>query len=72
MPPDESEEIKNGQWMGVTVRSQGIGGKVCYKIAVFSILNHAYFILLQSFFKTEKPLMGTTSFVVALLHYRMR
>lgn len=28
MPPDEAEEIKNGQWMGVTVRSQGIGGKV--------------------------------------------
>lgn len=28
MPPDENEEIKNGQWMGVTVRSQGIGGKV--------------------------------------------
>lgn len=28
MPPDETEEIKDGQWMGVTVRSQGIGGKV--------------------------------------------
>lgn len=28
MPPDDTEEIKNGQWMGVTVRSQGVGGKV--------------------------------------------
>lgn len=26
--PVESLEIKNGQWLGVTVRSQGIGGKV--------------------------------------------
>lgn len=24
------QEIKNDQWMGVTVRSQGIGGKVNY------------------------------------------
>lgn len=28
MPPDDAEEIKNGQWMGVTVRSQGDGGKI--------------------------------------------
>lgn len=28
MPPLQRQEIKNGQWMGVTVRSQGIGGKV--------------------------------------------
>lgn len=26
--PSLDEEIKNGQWMGVTVRSQGVGGKV--------------------------------------------
>lgn len=30
IPPHETEEIKNGQWMGVTVRSQGIGGKVSW------------------------------------------
>lgn len=35
MPPDDTEEIKNGQWMGVTVRSQGIGGKV-------SCINNSY------------------------------
>lgn len=28
MEPLENQEIKNGQWLGVTVRSQGIGGKV--------------------------------------------
>lgn len=29
-PPSEAEEIKNGQWMGVTVRSQRrAAGKVC-------------------------------------------
>ncbi|XP_031627907.1 integrin alpha-PS1 isoform X2 [Contarinia nasturtii] len=27
-PPLEKQEIKNGQWMGVTVRSQGLAGKV--------------------------------------------
>jgi len=26
--PPGAEEIKDGQWMGVTVRSQGRGGKV--------------------------------------------
>lgn len=26
--PNKDEEIKDGQWMGVTVRSQGVGGKV--------------------------------------------
>lgn len=27
-PPTDSEEIKEDQWMGVTVRSQSVGGKV--------------------------------------------
>lgn len=29
--PLRRQEIKDGQWMGVTVRSQGVGGKVCIK-----------------------------------------
>lgn len=28
MEPADDEEIKDGQWLGVTVRSQGVGGKV--------------------------------------------
>lgn len=27
-PPTLTEELKDDQWLGVTVRSQGIGGKV--------------------------------------------
>jgi len=28
LSPPKSDEIKDGQWLGVIVRSQGIGGKV--------------------------------------------
>lgn len=33
-PPTDSEEIKEDQWMGVTVRSQSIGGKVREHLAM--------------------------------------
>lgn len=29
LKPPLKDEIKNGQWMGVTVQSQGVGGMVC-------------------------------------------
>jgi len=28
LSPPQDDEIKDGQWLGVTVRSQGRGGKV--------------------------------------------
>lgn len=34
MEPSE-DEIKEDQWLGVTVRSQGLGGKVCRKSLIF-------------------------------------
>lgn len=34
-PPHTKEEIKDGQWLGVTVKSQGgTGGKVCIFLVV--------------------------------------
>lgn len=33
--PNKDEEIKDGQWMGVTVRSQGVGGKVSLTMQFF-------------------------------------
>lgn len=39
MEPVENQEIKNGQWLGVTVRSQGNGGKVrILALVYFAIL----------------------------------
>jgi hypothetical protein len=36
--PLADSEIKNGQWMGVTVRSQGAGGKVIMKTLIGTVL----------------------------------
>lgn len=41
--PPSSDEIKEGQWMGVTVRSQGVGGKV--SIEFIFIHTNVYIIL---------------------------
>lgn len=37
MGPSIDLEVKDGQWMGVTVRSQGVGGKVCYYFLEYEI-----------------------------------
>jgi len=40
LSPPKSDEIKDGQWLGVIVRSQGIGGKV---MVLFKYINITYF-----------------------------
>lgn len=40
LSPPKSDEIKDGQWLGVIVRSQGIGGKV---MVLFKFINITYF-----------------------------
>lgn len=32
LDPPGNDEIKDGQWLGVTVRSQGVGGKVMVSV----------------------------------------
>lgn len=40
--PPGNDEIKNNQWLGVTVRSQGVGGKVmvCTSLNVICIMEY--------------------------------
>jgi len=38
MPP-LADEIKDGQWLGVTVRSQGPGAKVLVSAAIYPLYN---------------------------------
>lgn len=41
LSPPTNDEIKNGQWLGVLVRSQGLGGKVMVFMSIF------YFIIIK-------------------------
>lgn len=36
LDPPKPDEIKDNQWLGVTVKSQGVGGKVMVRLLTFS------------------------------------
>lgn len=38
--PPGKDEIKDNQWLGVTVRSQGVGGKVMVCVIALCIIYH--------------------------------